>query len=68
MKLMAKNLITGLSAVFLLSACSGEQENKVGENHVWKSQTDTIEQTQAVARDLEQSLQIQQQKLQDSRD
>jgi len=48
--------IIGLIAV---SACSDEPQNV--DNHVWKSQTDTIEQASAAARSLEQSMQLQKQ-------
>jgi len=48
--------IIGLIA---LSACSDEPQNV--ENHVWKNQTDAIEQASAAARSLEQSMQLQKQ-------
>jgi len=48
--------IIGLLA---LSACSDDPQNV--DNHVWKNQTDTIEQAAAAAKSLEQSMQLQKQ-------
>ena len=44
---------------FLLSACSDSSENSVGEDHVWKEQTETIDKARKVEGMLKQAAETQ---------
>jgi outer membrane biogenesis lipoprotein LolB len=59
--------ITILSSL-LLSACGEEEPAPPKEGHVWKAQTDTIAHTRDVVGDVEKSMQLQQQRIDEGRD
>ena len=49
-----------------LAACGGDDvEEPASGQHVWKEQTDTLKQAEQAAADLNESLQLKQQQLQD---
>ncbi|MGD2119951.1 MAG: hypothetical protein PVG66_16450 [Chromatiales bacterium] len=59
-------LASCLLALSALAACSDEKP-QTSENHVWKAQTDTLNQAQQAADDLNKSLQQQSQQLDSAR-
>lgn len=64
------NTIILLSLVSILAACSDENqersENKNNGDHIWKQQTDTLKTSKDVAKKLQESLNQQQKKLDES--
>lgn len=65
MTLLKARLLIIIPALFFLGACTDDENNKeeLTGNHVWKQQTDTLQTSKDVAKQLQQSLDKQQEQL-----
>ncbi len=56
-----------IASALLLGACSDndDEQAKTGD-HVWKTQTDALQQSKDVAKELQKNFELQQQQMEDS--